>query len=765
MEFRRKHQLNKKPFAEQVRALQQENLMLPGSWADEMTSHGFEVLDVLYPDLGLLSRWARENGYRDLALEPKPFAILKAMVIEFKPDVIFIYAGALYWITRAMREELRSLSKNDILIIGYWGDELCEKLYKYGPYFGDLDFVFTSSERYSQIFDSVGLMNRNIGNAFDSKIQHTPAQKKDIDVLFCGSTGYGMPEHLNRYNTLRKIIPQINIKIYGNDVGTSWWTRRKINVLKLGMILPRAFWRVASMVAASRVCHFIMGRRIRLADMYVNAKITGLGPWICLESSAHPNIGLFDFLKPLRSLFPRAFRKPLINGSDYLSLLTRAKIVLNIHRDEIADVGNIRVYEATGVGACLLTDRGELLKDRFESGVEIAAFEGADELVEKVQYLLSHEEERERIAAAGQRRCLADHTVEKRCEVITKQIKMLATMRGISPGGAGSRQNRLLVAKYDTQGQPISYDIAFFLQAAEIRRRQLNCDRLMIALVPPENIHNQPGVSDEVNEVVDGFARSFRMAHILVQMSDLMRTTDVLHLKGRHLDPFELRMDDTKVLHYPENGIPHHCEYYKLVNENPALVPGFEASAEAHRYIGKWLDPIARGRRVIVLTLRQYKVNTERNNNLDAWERFLGELDSDAYAVVIVPDTDAIGEFHSSVLGKYPVFEPACFDIDLRFALYEQAYLNMFVNNGPSVAASLDKRINYLMFKLVVPNTPTTDPEFIKMLGFKLGKSPSYAMKTQKWIWEDDSYDVIRREFDAMIDILDKNGRVRETSH
>jgi spore maturation protein CgeB len=765
MEFRRKHQLNKKPFADQVKALQRENLMLPGSWADEMTSHGFEVLDVLYPDLGLLSRWARENGYRDLALTPSPFEILKAMVIEFKPDVIFIYAGALYWITRAMRDEIRSLAQHNILIIGFWGDELCEKLYKYGPFFGDLDFVFTSSEHYSKIFDSVGLLNLNIGNAFDSKIDYTSAKKKDIDVLFCGSTGYGMPEHLNRYNTLRKIIPQINIKIYGNDLGTSWWTRRKINVLRLGMILPRVFWRAASAVAASRVCRFIMGRRIRLADMYSNAKITGIGPWICLERSAHPNIGLFDFSKPLRRLFPKVFRKPLINGSDYLSLLTRAKIVLNIHRDEIADVGNIRVYEATGVGACLLTDRGELLRDRFEPGVEVATFEGADELVEKVKYLLSHALERERIAAAGQQRCLADHTVERRCEIIAKQIEMLAVMRGIGSGSARSKQKRLLIAKYDTQGQPISYDIAFFLQAAEIRRRQLNCDRLMVALVPPANIHNQPGVSDKVNQVVDGFARSFRMAHILVQMSDLMRTTDVLHLKSRHMDPFELRVDDTKVHHYPAGGIPHHCEYYKLVNENPALVPGFEASAEAHRYIRKWLDPIARGRRVIVLTLRQYQVNTERNNNLYAWKQFLSELDPEVYAVVIVPDTDAIGEFHSSVLGEYPVFEATCFDVDLRFALYEQAWLNMFVNNGPSVAAGLDKKINYLMFKLVVPNTPTTDPEFIKMLGFELGKSPSYATKTQKWVWEDDSYDVIRREFDTMVSILSYDGRVREISH
>jgi len=179
---------------------------------------------------------------------------------------------------------------------------------------------------------------------------------------------------------------------------------------------------------------------------------------------------------------------------------------------------------------------------------------------------------------------------------------------------------------------------------------------------------------------------------------------------------------------------------------------GFEASLEAHRYIKKWLDQIAKGRKVITLTLRQYKVDKERNNDMDAWVQFLEGLDSEEYTVVIIPDTDAVAEFRQSPLGHYPMFEPACFDVDLRFALYEQAFLNMFINNGPCVAASLSKKIDYLMFKLVVPNVPTTDPKFIKLLGFKIDKTPSYATPTQKWVWEDDTYEVIQREFDKMVE-------------
>ncbi len=730
--------------------------MLPGGWADTVEVQGCEVQDILYPDIGLLCHWAREHGLNQLAVNADPFIILEAMVADFKPDVVFIYAGGLFHITRKKRDALRIIAAKGTLFVGLWGDELCEKLYEYGPYFGDLDFVFTTSEAYTKKFEALGIPSRNIGNSFDPSIMVTPALKKDIDVLFCGSTGFGQPEHFNRYNVLKNVIPRINIRLYGNDARNKNWLSKakilqfsKVLILKCGMILPMAFFKTVTPLLASRLGTFFFGRASEIGKLFINAKVTGIGPWILFEDRAHPDVGIYDFLKPLSKIYPKVFFKPVVNGSEYLTLLTRAKVVLNIHRDELADVGNIRCYETTGVGVCLLTDRRNEIADRFVPDVELSTFESADELVEKVSYLLSHDAEREEIAAAGQRRCLAEHTVMHRSKIIVEELRKLVAIKDASIGA--SRQ-RVLLAKYNTQGQPISYDVSFFLQAAEIKRQQLGCSRLVVAMLPPEDIHNQPGVAADVNEIVDGHARGFRMAHILVQMTDLMPDVDVLHLKSHKIDPDALKLYGSEVVIYPDDGIPHHSEYYQLVNKNPEMMQGFEASLEAHRYIKKWLDQIAKGRKVITLTLRQYKVDKERNNDMDAWVQFLEGLDSEEYTVVIIPDTDAVAEFRQSPLGHYPMFEPACFDVDLRFALYEQAFLNMFINNGPCVAASLSKKIDYLMFKLVVPNVPTTDPKFIKLLGFKIDKTPSYATPTQKWVWEDDTYEVIQREFDKMVE-------------
>ena len=127
--FRELHNLHKKNFSDQVDALRKENLMLPGGWADTVEVQGCEVQDILYPDIGLLCHWAREHGLNQLAVNADPFIILEAMVADFKPDVVFIYAGGLFHITRKKRDALRIIAAKGTLFVGLWGDELCEKLY------------------------------------------------------------------------------------------------------------------------------------------------------------------------------------------------------------------------------------------------------------------------------------------------------------------------------------------------------------------------------------------------------------------------------------------------------------------------------------------------------------------------------------------------------------------------------------------------------------------------------------------------------------
>jgi len=85
------------------------------------------------------------------------------------------------------------------------------------------------------------------------------------------------------------------------------------------------------------------------------------------------------------------------------------------------------LFEATGVGACLLTDWRENLSDLFEPDKEVLTYRSAAECVEKVNYILEHEDERLSIAAAGQLRTLREHTFDNRAARIDEIIRSVLT--------------------------------------------------------------------------------------------------------------------------------------------------------------------------------------------------------------------------------------------------------------------------------------------------------------------------------------------------
>ncbi len=122
---------------------------------------------------------------------------------------------------------------------------------------------------------------------------------------------------------------------------------------------------------------------------------------------------------PLRSKI-----QPPLWGYEMYRMLQRSRIAVNMHID-IAEnsAANIRLYEATGVGTLLLTDWKSNLPELFEVDREVVAYNSAEECAEKISYYLAHEEERAAIAAAGQRRTLKDHTIERRMQELVSILE------------------------------------------------------------------------------------------------------------------------------------------------------------------------------------------------------------------------------------------------------------------------------------------------------------------------------------------------------
>lgn len=107
-------------------------------------------------------------------------------------------------------------------------------------------------------------------------------------------------------------------------------------------------------------------------------------------------------------------------GPDMFAVLGRSWLTLNKHIDVSENyANNMRLFEATGMGACLVTDWKENLGELFEPDKEVVAYRSVDECLDRLRYFEAHENERARIAAAGQARCLIEHSYARRMEQLT----------------------------------------------------------------------------------------------------------------------------------------------------------------------------------------------------------------------------------------------------------------------------------------------------------------------------------------------------------
>ncbi len=112
-------------------------------------------------------------------------------------------------------------------------------------------------------------------------------------------------------------------------------------------------------------------------------------------------------------------------GREMYQFLNDSDTVLNLHGDRIQFAANVRLYEATGVGTCLLTDWKQNIADIFEPDKEILTFRSNEEASDKLAFLRKHESIRRTIAQNGQKRTLAEYSYRNRIPGVIKFIKSL----------------------------------------------------------------------------------------------------------------------------------------------------------------------------------------------------------------------------------------------------------------------------------------------------------------------------------------------------
>ena len=376
--YRSEPELAERPYAEQQRALFAQALTYADSFTVAMRAMGHDAHELVYDVAPLQHRWAREHGLR-VDTDAWQAAILLKQIETLRPDVV--YFQDVYSLPFDVRRDLKRR----------FGFIRVVAVYKGFPTHLDqmdgTDALFVGTPLIAEQFRQAGHPAHLVYHAFDPAVlgklgvDAAPAADPSLGLVFSGSSGYGYGGHRGRFWLLVEMCRRTDIRL--------WVADRED------------------------------GRRDGL-DKLPSAVREALAAW----EARHGDLGPLP-TEPLRVLFPERCR-PAVYGLEMFRRFRDARVLLNRHTDAVIDhVGNMRLFQATGVGTCLLTDNGINLPDLFAPDEEVVVYRSADECVDKARWLLENESRRAAIAAAGMRRTLRDHTVADRCARIDDILQKL----------------------------------------------------------------------------------------------------------------------------------------------------------------------------------------------------------------------------------------------------------------------------------------------------------------------------------------------------
>ena len=135
-------------------------------------------------------------------------------------------------------------------------------------------------------------------------------------------------------------------------------------------------------------------------------------------------------------------------GEKMFGVLRASRITVNRHIAVAENnANNMRLFEATGCGALLITDYKTNLGELFEIGKEVVAYRSPEECIALCQYYLGHPDEAAAIARAGQERTLRDHTYARRmrdtAEILGRHLRLrreAARMQAVDLGAISTGQ-------------------------------------------------------------------------------------------------------------------------------------------------------------------------------------------------------------------------------------------------------------------------------------------------------------------------------------
>lgn len=372
-------------YDEQHAHLMKQRIGLSDFYSNHLTSKGVIANEIVANATYLQNSWDTTFSETQNSKE-----VIINQIEFYKPDVLFLQDS--YLLNGQQIRELRKKFKFIKLIVGYscspFHDTTIEN-------FKAFDLIITCTDQFKNSFEAHGIKCHTIHHGFETSIVEEVTGgdelKKLYDIIFIGSIMPGKGFHQTRLEIIEQLLDKnIQLKIFGQLYEES-----------------------GSKILAAQSA-FLFAELLRRSG-FKKAPFNS-----AFLKKAYDILSYPENLK-----YSNALRKSvseMVYGIDMYKQLAHSRIGFNIHGDIAQTTANMRIFETTGMGACLLTDHKSDIADFFEPDEEIVTFNTSNECVDKISWLLKNPVKLSEIALNGQIRCHKDHSMKSRVDIFHKVV-------------------------------------------------------------------------------------------------------------------------------------------------------------------------------------------------------------------------------------------------------------------------------------------------------------------------------------------------------
>lgn len=388
--FKRNRELTSKSYLEQSSSLFNDVFGWADFWEKSLAPLGWQVFEVVANAKSIQTTWAREQGWQP-SRKNWITEILLRQIQFFQPEILFFDNHNLLTANdiKALREQCKS-----IRFVISW----CGAPFSNTDDFSQHDLVLSCVPEIVSRLRQIGCNSEHLNHAFypDLLRRIKSIEEPSIPLSFIGQIVSGSQQHLERARVLKAIIDsKLPLEIYTPSHSWSLKDKSKMGLKKLALLTFPTLDKIEHQ--KNKSIFFPLAQKIQ--------------KWQEKEES----VGYEELVAH--------FKRPVF-GLEMFKTLRKSQVTFNCHIDiSEKSASNMRLFESTGVGSCLLTDDKENLNSLFEPDYEVVTYSSSEECIEKATWLIENPEKRQEIAKAGQKRTLEYHSFDKRAVDLIDIVK------------------------------------------------------------------------------------------------------------------------------------------------------------------------------------------------------------------------------------------------------------------------------------------------------------------------------------------------------